>query len=159
MSSIKHYLIANRHGPSLDKPAAEALEKFLETTDGAGRTRRTPVGRYGARAPEERMRDFQRDNPSLVVEEDEELRLFGMPGLLPAAPCGDALEVALVARDAATGQPVADATVYGFGQSVTYKAITDQNGEAVLKVHEPVLERLLISARHSYWSRRSKAST
>lgn len=108
MPSIKHYLIANRHGPSLDKPSAEALEKFLATTEGAGGSRRTPVGRFGVQAPEDPMRDFQRDNPALVVEEDEALRLFAMPGLPPADPCGDILEVAVAVTDAGTDKPVAD---------------------------------------------------
>jgi Subtilase family len=154
MSNIKRYIVGHRHGPRMDPQSQERLEKLLSEKPAAKELRRTSVGRLSLSLAEDRMRDFQRDNPNLVVEEDQPLQLFGMPGLPACAPTNDTRPLPVSVRVDGGKKPIAHATVYGFGQSVRYKAVTDAKGEAVLQVGESYLNQVMVSARDTYWSQR-----
>ena len=154
MSNLKRFIVGHRHGPRMDTQSEKQLETLLADKRNVKLLRRTHVGRCAVHLPDDQMRDFQRDNPVLVVEEDQALELYGMPGMPSRAPVGEVLELPVTVQDAESGKPVSAATVYGRGKTVSYKAVTDDKGKAVLTVSEPLLEQVLVSARDTFWSQR-----
>lgn len=96
-------------------------------------------------------------NPDLVVEEDTPLKLFGpgIPGIPAVAPAQRPFDYPIRVTDAATGAPVPGITVFGMGESITYKSEgrTDAKGNVLLSAAEPSLRMVLASPADTYWSK------
>lgn len=153
MPGKKRYLVAHRHGPRLDSRSEKDLETFVSAAPEAKVVRRTPVGRRVVEMTEEQARDLATKHPQLVVEEDEDLTLFAMPGLLPRMPRGEPRQVTVTVKDAASGDPIRNATVYGEGAAIAYKGVTGADGQVSLAVQDSVLDRIVVLPREGYWSR------
>jgi subtilisin family serine protease len=149
----KRYIIGHRHGPRLDPKSAKDLETFVSQQEEAGILRRTSVGRTVVEMTEDQMRELSRNNPQLVIEEDEPLKMFAMPGLPARIPTEGPYTLTIGVKDATEGKPVPDVTVYGIGTGVAYKGVTDAQGQATIQVHESTLTRIIASPLNTYWSR------
>ena len=149
----KRYLIAHRYNPRPDSKFLSILEEFVNRNPGTRIVRRTPAGRHVIEMTDQQMRDLEERNPQFVIESDQELNLIGMPGLPPVTDSqgNDALNI--VVKDAHTGEPVPDATVYGLGCGLAYRTHTDINGLSVLEHSGQRLKMLVVSPRATYWSR------
>ncbi len=153
MSEKKRYIVAHRHGPQLDAKSVQELQNFVAAHEDAAIKRTTLVGRTVVEMTEAQMLELAQKNPQLVIEEDQELQLFGMPGIPERVPTTGVYELTVEVTDAATKQPLANITVYGLGSGVAYKGVTDADGKAVLQVFEPTLTRVIASPADTYWSK------
>ncbi len=90
--------------------------------------------------------------PDLVVEEDKPLELFRMPGLPPIFPnvADDVWEFKV---QSAEGEPIPDCTIFAIGNHQGFKANTDEQGQAILQIHAGLIDRLIVSPSHGFWSR------
>ena len=149
----KRFVVAYRHSPKMSPEAETGLREFVESDNQAALVRRTSVGRWVVEMTEDEMRDLVRRDPDLLIEEDEELELFGMPGLPERVPSDGQFTLSVAVRDADTGEAVPNVTIYGIGQGVAYKALTNEEGRAELRVYETNLERVIASPRDTYWSK------
>jgi subtilisin family serine protease len=149
----KRFLVAHRYGPRLDPKASSDLESFVASHEGVALARKTRVGRCVVEMTPDQMRALASSNADLVIEEDEKLELFGMPGLPFRLVPEGSYALSVKVSDSTTGKPVADVTVYGIGSGPAYKAVTDENGAATLHTVEASLRRVVASPRDTYWSR------
>lgn len=149
----KRYLVGHRYGPQLDPKSHKELEAFVTEKVEAGIRRRTPVGRTVVEMTEDQMKELAEKNPQLVIEEDQELKLFAMPGLPERVPDEGTYTLTVEVKDAADGKPVPNATVYGIGSGVAYRGVSDAEGKAVIQAYEPRLTRVMASPLDTYWSR------
>jgi hypothetical protein len=148
----KRYLVSSRRGPGLDPQTSRLLEAFTEQSD-ATAVKKTPAGRRVVEMTEAQMRDLAARNPHLVIEEDQGLELFPMPGLPDIVPAEGSFSRRVRVLEAGTGAPIPEATLYGIGRGPAYKALTGAEGTADLQAAEAVLSRLIVSPRDTYWSR------
>lgn len=153
MSEKKRYIVAHRHGPQLDQKSVQELQAFVAAHAEANIKRTTLVGRTVMEMTEAQMQELAQKNPQLVIEEDQELQLFAMPGIPARVPTDGAFELTVTVTDAADNKPLANVTVYGIGSGVAYKSVTDADGKAVIQAFEPTLERLIASPFDTYWSK------
>ena len=152
MTTTKRYIVGHRFGPQIDPQSAKSLDTFVAKNESARSVRQTQVGRRVVEMTEAQMRDFQRSNPSLVIEEDQPLQLFAMPGLPGRVPIEGPFSLPVSVADAANGTPLSNVTIYGLGTDVTYKAVTDGKGKATLETREQRLRNIVASPRDGYWS-------
>ena len=152
MAEKKRYLIGHRYGPRLDTKTEQELDSFVAQQEGVAEVRRTQVGRRVMHMSEEQMRAFAEQSPDLVIEEDEPLDLFGMPGLPARLESFEGFSMPVTVKDGTTNKAVSDVTIYGIGSGVTYKAVTNSKGQATLQTHEARLQRVIASPRDSFWS-------
>lgn len=153
MTTTKRYLLANRYGPRLEPKTEKALEAFLVQKENAKAIRSTTVGRRVVEMSEETARELQRTHPELLIEEDQTLALHGMPGLPGRLPTEGKFMLPVTVRDSRGGSPVAAVTIYGVGKEVTYKAVTNEKGQAKLETREQQLQQVIASPRDTFWSR------
>lgn len=153
MSAQKRYLIGSRLGPQLAPQTQQELEAFVAARPDVTVIKRTPVGRYVIEATEEARRELAAKFPHLVIEEDQELDMFPMPGLPEVISAGETFARHIVVKDALSGQALPHVTLYGIGDGPAYKAVTDAAGEATLWTNEAALRRLIVSPRDTHWSR------
>ena len=153
MPPKKRYIIGHRHGPRLDPKSVKDLETFVAQTEETGILRKTSVGRTVVEMTEDQMRELAQKNPQLVIEEDEPLKLFGMPGLPARIPAEGVYTLTVEVKDATEGKPIPEVTVYGIGTGVAYKGVTDAQGQATIQVNEASLARVIASPKDTYWSR------
>jgi subtilisin family serine protease len=128
------------------------MDTFIAAADGITSVRSTRVGRTVLEMTEAQMRDFAEKNPSLLVEEDEALRLFAMPGLPERVPTEGRSTQIVQVKDANSGKPVRHVVIYGIGDRVAYRAVTNAKGQATLEAFEPRLSGFIASPQDSYWS-------
>jgi subtilisin family serine protease len=88
----------------------------------------------------------------LIVEEDQPLELYRMPGL-PSIMSEVAEETWEVTVRDGMGAPIPDCTIYAVGRQLGFRGETDEQGRAPLRVQRAVVERLIISPRQGHWSR------
>jgi len=155
MADTKRYIIGHRRGPRLDPKSTRELDTFIAENADARSVRKTKVGRQVVEMTEEQARDLAGKNPDLVIEEDQELKMYGMPGIPPRVPsAAEAVAFPVVVKDANTGAPVPNVTIYGIGAAeVAYKAVTDEKGQATLQSYEPTLVQIIASPLDTYWSK------
>ncbi len=153
MSRTRRYFIGHRYGPRMPPASEQQLDSFVSQQKDAATVRTTRVGRRVVQMTEDQMRALANGSPELVIEEDEPLELFTMPGLPPRLPGFEGFSIAVTVKDQTTGKPVPDVTVYGIGAGIAYQAVTDAKGQANLQTHEPQLVRVIASPRDTYWSR------
>ena len=149
----KRYIIGHRHGPRLDQKSVKELETFVSQKKETNILRKTSVGRTVVEMTEEEMRELAQKNPQLVIEEDSPLDLFAMPGIPKRVPAGTTHSLSVEVEDETDGKPIANVTVYGIGTGVSYKAVTDAKGQAIIKAYEPALTSIIASPLDTYWSR------
>jgi Subtilase family len=153
MEEKKRYIVGHRFGPKLDPESDKALQAFIELNDGVELVKSTTVGRYVVAMTEDEKQQLSESNPDLVIEEDQELKLLGMPGLPNVVPQEGSYTLSIVVTNANSGQPISNVTVYGTGNGVTYRADSDEQGRVTLQTNESRLEYVIASPRDSYWSR------
>jgi subtilisin family serine protease len=151
MAGKNRYLIGSHLGSEWLPQVRQIVSDFVAQSAGAALVKQTPVGRQVVEMTEDQMRTLAAAHPELIIEEDQKLDLFRMPGLPPTIPDeGDfSIQVAVVNH---SGAPVEAVTIYGVGERATYKAVTDSQGRAVLQSRESLLRRVVASPRDTYWS-------
>jgi len=153
MAYKKRYLVASRAGARLQHAASAAVRDVVAATGEAEVVRATPFGRHVVTMPEAEAAALAAARPGLLIEPDPPLRLFPMPGLPDVVPSEGEFEVPVLVTDATHNAPIANVTVYGIGEGAASKSVTDATGRAVLRVHEPTLQRVVASPADTYWSK------
>ncbi|HVG17478.1 MAG TPA: S8 family serine peptidase, partial [Blastocatellia bacterium] len=153
MPKTKRYIIGSRSSPKLDPQAAQELETFIAKKNEASLVKRTPVGRHVVEMTEDQKRELESKNPDLVIEEDQELEMYPMPGLPQEVVSQGQFSLRVVVKDSNTGRPVPNVTIFGVGQGPAYRATTDGHGRAVLETNEDFLSQIIASPADTYWSR------
>lgn len=151
----KRYLIGDRSGPLLRPAAEQDIDSFIGQQRGMREIRRTSVGRKVVQMTEEQMQALAQQCADVVIEEDEPLQLYGMPGISPLrAPSDKSYTLDVNVRDQVDGKPLANVTLFGVAQSgLTYEALTNEDGHAVLRTCESPLSLLIVSPPNMHWSR------
>lgn len=154
MSEKKRYLISNRLAPQLDPETVQDLKDFVDTHNEAELVKLTSVGRHVIEMTEEQKRELEKKHPHLVIEEDHPMDMYPAP-LLPqvAANVVGKFVLELEVKDATTGKPVKDVTIFGIVEGSSYKTVTDEQGHATLSSDLPLLLQVIASPRDTYWSR------
>lgn len=152
MAKVKRFIIGHRKGPALDQKSLSELDSFISRHAEANEVKSTKVGRKVVEMTEEQRQELVQRNPQLIVEEDREIELFGMPGLPPAVRNEGSFVLRVQVRAADSGDPVADATVYAIGEGGAYRGETDSEGVATVETSESTLKRVIVSPRDTYWS-------
>src|SRR5262245_8512081 len=153
MASTKRYLIGHRYGPKIDPKSAEALEALTGKGKESRHVRTTGVGRRVVEMTQEQMRELSNNNPHLVIEEDQPLKLSGMPGLPGRVPAEGKHTLSVSVKDSTDGRPMADARVYAIGSGVAYRGVTAADGHASVASAEKTFSSVVVSPRDTYWSR------
>lgn len=96
---------------------------------------------------------FRHRHTDVPIEEDQPLCLLGMPGLPPMVDAQAATREVCIQVVDSNGQGVADCSIYALAAGVGYRAHTDADGLARIVVREQALEQVIISPRHTHWSR------
>jgi subtilisin family serine protease len=96
--------------------------------------------------------------PDLIVEEDQPIDLFRVPGLPDIVPLADQAQWSVTVSDPA-GAPIPGCTVFAVGPNVGFRADTGADGVARLDVQPALVRRLIASPRANYWSRFSRPPT
>lgn len=145
---MKRYVVGSRRRPHLAHVAT-----VLASHPSARVVTLTPGGRHVVELTEFGARELAARNPQLVVEEDHRLTPFPMPQLPTVVLADDGVSLQVSVRDAATGRPIPDVTIFGIGETGAYKASTNALGQATLYCAEAQLARAIVSPRDGYWSR------
>lgn len=90
--------------------------------------------------------------PDLIVEEDQEIELFRVPGFPDIVPLGDQTQWRVAVTEPGGG-PIADCTVFAIGPNVGFRADTGTDGVAKIDVQPALVQRLIASPSADYWSR------
>jgi subtilisin family serine protease len=151
--TAKRYLIASRVAPSLDAPSHAVLDMFAAQRPTPKNVKRTLAGRRVMHMEASDAYDLKRHLPHLILEEDRELRLHGMPGLPQMVVYEGRYPREIQVVDSASGAGVEGASIYGLGQRAGYSACTDASGRTILETQEPELTRIIVSPKDTYWSR------
>ena len=155
----RQYIVGCLHSPAFDPADAGQLDEFISSSDGVRLVRRTAVGRYVLE-----MTVVQRDAlaaliPNIMVEDDQQLESFGMPGLPPKTIVDGEYALSVKVKDAVTGKPISNVSVYGIGANFRCKGLTNKRGMAKLLSQEAFLHQLLCSPLDTYWSKIEKNIT
>src|SRR5262249_10413868 len=102
---------------------------------------------------DQQVRDFCSRHDEFVVEADQELKHWGIPGLPPIACNGGNNALNIVVKDAITGAPVPGVTIYAMGAGPAYRSRTDASGRALLEHSDRRLTMLTVFPSATYWSR------
>jgi subtilisin family serine protease len=150
----KRYLIGDRSGPLLRPAAEQGIDSFIGQQRGVRDIRRTSVGRRVVHMSEEQMQALAQQCVEVAIEEDVPLQLYGMPGLpFLRAPSDRSYALAVNVRDQVDGRPLPNVTLFGVAQSgLAYEALTNEDGEAVLRTSESPLTLLIASPPDIHWS-------
>src|SRR5688572_20506513 len=124
MAARKRYLIASSAGLGLDAASRRALDAFLAAHPEVSALQRTPAGRYRLEMTEAERGDLAAKLPRLIIEEDQGLLLFPMPGLPQPARGKGTFSLQVAVRDSSSGRPIPEATIIGVGDGVSYRAVT-----------------------------------
>jgi subtilisin family serine protease len=149
----KRYLIGHRYGPRFDANSSRNLDAFVSSRSEVNIVRRTAVGRCVIEMDETHMQELADKNRDIVIEADEELQLFAMPGLPKIVPTEGVHSLPVVVTDSTDSKPIPNVTIYGIGRGVAYKAVTDERGTATLQTYDRSLAQLIASPRDTYWSK------
>lgn len=90
--------------------------------------------------------------PDLIVEEDQPIDLFRIPGLPDIVPLADQTQWSVTVTDL-EGAPIPDCTVFAVGPNVGFRAETGADGVAKIDVQPALVRRLIASPRADHWSR------
>ncbi|UMR29676.1 S8 family serine peptidase [Massilia sp. MB5] len=95
-----------------------------------------------------------RANSDMLIEEDQPLTLLApMPALGFEVGPDRGQEYRFAVRDAQTGAPVADATLFVKGTRATYRGRTGKDGSASVRVLDAAIEHVIVSPAANYWAR------
>ncbi len=97
-------------------------------------------------------RSLAASRPDLIVEEDQPLELYRMPGIPPIMDIAEEEAWTVAVRDPA-GRPIPDCTIFAVGRHQGFRADTDHDGRAVLRVQPRLVEKIIVSPRNGFWSR------
>ena len=148
----RRYLLHTQ--PAAMPTTACAVRDFSAVHDAAGMPLMDPRRqRQVAELSANELAWLQQRQPGLHLEEDHPLDLLRMPGLPPTVDAKADVRELLMQVSGPGSEPVPDCSVYGVAQGVAYRGCTDADGRVTLAVGEAPLERLIVSPRHSYWSR------
>lgn len=151
---MKRYIIRPRAPGAA--PAAEAAVRALvfELGDQAAElVKANPQsGQHVVKLSEADAAKLAQSRPDLIVEEDQPIDLFRVPGLPEILPLQDQVEWTVTVRDP-DGAAIPDCTVFAIGPQVGFRADTDAQGVARLTVTPAAVERMICSPRANFWSR------
>ena len=154
MTTTRRYLLSHDATVAPHAPSLKVVRDFASVRDASGRA---PMGqgprRQVVEMAEDDLTDFRLQHLNVALEEDLPLSLLGMPGLPPMVDAQAAVREVCIRVCDQTGQPVADCSVYALSGGVGYSAITDADGQACLVIQAQPLDRVIVSPRHSHWSR------
>jgi subtilisin family serine protease len=151
---MKRYIIRPR-SPT-EAPAAEALARSaIKTLSGTGarivKSDKTS-GQHVVTLSDADAAKLAATRPDLIVEEDQPIDLFRVPGLPEIVVQADQAEWQVTVR-AADGTPIPECTVFAVGRQIGFRADTNAQGLAKLTVQPALVERLICSPRANFWSR------
>ena len=150
----KRYVIGHRSGTRVhDGATSRELERLLSDKNGIEVLRRSSGGRTVVNMTGSKRLDLIESIPSLMIEEDQELRLVANLGWSDCFTGHGEFSLPIEITDSTTGRPVSDVRVYGVGRHATYETTTDDRGAARLQTLERSLRRVVACPRDSYWSR------
>lgn len=89
--------------------------------------------------------------PDLIVEEDQALELYAMPGLPAFVPEKVKDSIRLRVRDSG-GNPIPDCTVFAVGPAMGFRGVTDAKGSVTLEIDAALIDRVIVSPRAGFWS-------
>jgi len=153
VSNRRRFLIASRLGRTADAQISSQVDAFLARSEAARAVRSTTLGRRVLELDDAARSELVARHPHLIVEEDQPLKLFPMPGLPDIALTEEKYSREAIVVDESTDRPVPNVTLYGVGLGAGYKTLTDVKGEARLITAESKLASVIASPQHSYWSR------
>jgi len=94
-----------------------------------------------------------RSHKGLLVEEDQELKpLFPMPGVGFCIEQGKGYDLPFHIVDSTDKKPISAVTIFVHGAQATYRALTNKDGKAVVRVFEETPGPVIISPSANYWS-------
>jgi len=152
MSVRKRFIVASRVRRRFDAAGERSLAEALATQAHARDVRRTIGGRRVVEMTIEQSRTIADHLPNVIIEEDRPLAMFSMPGLSAAMPDATPYSLTITVIDLTDERPIQGVTIFGVGDGVTYRAVSDADGRATLKTAERRLRRVIISPRDTYWS-------
>jgi subtilisin family serine protease len=152
LAEKKRYIVGHRYGPRIDPQSKKEMESFVASADDISLVRSTLVGRMVFDMTETQMHEFAEKHSHLVIEEDDSLELYSMPGLPPRIPAEGKFAKTVQVKDSNSGKSVRHAVVYGIGNNVAYKGVTNAKGSATIDAYEARLSRIIVSPQDSYWS-------
>lgn len=151
---MKRYIIRPRAPDAA--PAAEAAVRSLVTEladQGAELVKANPQsGQHVVKLSEADAAKLAQSRPDLIVEEDQPIDLFRVPGLPEILPLQDQVEWTVTVRDP-NGAAIPGCTVFAVGSQVGFRGDTDAQGVARLMVTPSSVQRLICSPRANFWSR------
>lgn len=154
MTTTRRYLLSHDTTVEPNAPSLKVVRDFASVHDAQGRA---PSGQRPRRQVVEMADDdlaaFRQQHTHVTLEEDLPLALLGMPGLPPMVDAQAATREVHLRVRGQEGQPVAGCSIYALAGGVGYTALTDADGLASIVIHQQPLDRVIISPRHTYWSR------
>jgi subtilisin family serine protease len=151
---VKRYIIRSRapSGGTIAESAALPVIEQLSAT-GAEIVKTDPkTDQHVVKLSKKDAAELAAARPDLIVEEDQPIDLFRVPGLPEIVPHLDQVEWEVVVRDA-SGAPIEGCTIFAIGPQVGFRADTDAQGLARLTVQPAVVQRLVCSPHSDFWSR------
>lgn len=153
---MKRYIIRKRAPAASGDPHGETAA-VVAALDDAG-VRIEPVksaaesGQHVVKLETDDAKKLAAARPDLIVEEDQPIDLFRVPGLPDIVPLGDQAQYSVTVTDL-SGIPIAGCTVFAVGPNVGFRADTGADGVARLDVQPALVRRLIASPRADFWSR------
>jgi subtilisin family serine protease len=151
---MKRYIIRPRSPAGA--PAAEAATRAAinsPSSTGAKMMKADPQsGQHVVTLTDADAAKLAANRPDLIIEEDQPIELFRVPGLPEIMAQADQSEWKVTVR-ASDGTPISDCTIFAVGRQIGFRADTDAQGLAKLMVQPALVERLICSPRANYWSR------
>lgn len=150
----RRFNVASRLGAVGNVATSARVEAFVADRAGVKEVRKTKTGRRVVEMTDAEAQTLRQANPDVIVTEDQPVSLFKPPGYADALSLEAAeFSVPVTVVDERSGAPLAGVSIYGIGAAANYKAVTGDDGTAVLQCHEARLNRMVASPRHGYWSR------
>lgn len=123
--------------------AGVAIEPIKSSTD---------TGQHVVNLASEDAAKLAAARPDLIVEEDQAIDLFRVPGLPDIVPLADQAQWTVAVTDS-SGAPIPGCTVFAVGPNVGFRGETGPDGVARIDVQPGLVRRLIASPRADFWSR------
>jgi subtilisin family serine protease len=153
---VKRYIIRPRAPAAAGDPHADTAAVVAALTDAGVAVEpvksTTESGQHVIKLSADDAGKLAVARPDLIVEEDQPIDLFRVPGLPDIVPLADQAQWQVTVSDPA-GAPIPGCTVFAVGPNVGFRADTDADGIAKIEVQPGLVQRLIASPRADFWSR------
>jgi subtilisin family serine protease len=153
---VKRYIIRPRARATSGDPHADMAAVVAALSEAGIAVRRVKsaraTGQQVVSLSDEDAGKLAAARPDLIVEEDQPIDLFRVPGLPDIVPLADQAQWTVTVTDPAAAL-ISGCTVFAIGPNVGFRADTGIDGVARLDVQPALVRRLIASPRADYWSR------